>query len=275
MTAGAIITAEAVSFAVGGTSLVRDVALALEPGTMTVIVGPNGAGKSTLLRLLTGELAPSAGRVMLEGQPLATLKPWRLACLRAVMSQSVRMAFPFVVRDVVALGADGVGARRPRAAVDAAIDAALEAADVSGLAGRRYQTLSGGEQQRVQFARALCQLDAGRSMAPRQVLFLDEPVASLDLCHQLAVLDAARRVADGGSAVLAVLHDLNLAITYADWLLVLADGAVVAAGPPAGVLDDRLVKRVFQVDLTLGEAPPPPQTFVLPQGHRRDVRMAV
>ena len=120
----------------------------------------------------------------------------------------------------------------------------------------------------MQFARVLCQLEAGRSVAERQVLFLDEPIASLDLCHQLSLLDMARSIAARGVAVLIVLHDLNLAVTYADHLVVMDQGQIIAQGPPARTLDDALLRQVFKVDLTLSRAPAPGLPFLLPQQHR-------
>ncbi|WP_332683007.1 heme ABC transporter ATP-binding protein [Bosea sp. (in: a-proteobacteria)] len=265
----AILEAQDLHYRVRGTALVREASLQLEAGTTSIVVGPNGAGKSTLLKLLTGELSPAQGEVRLDGTPLAGSPAWRLACQRAVMAQNQRLAFPFSVYEVARLGLEGVGRAQPRARSDAMIAQALETAGVLGLAGRQYQTLSGGEQQRVQFARALCQLEAGRTVAERQVLFLDEPIASLDLCHQLALLDAARAIATQGAAVLIVLHDLNLAVTYADRLLVMHEGLIVAQGAPAAILDDALLRGVFRVDLVFSRLPPTGLPFLLPQQHLR------
>lgn len=172
------------------------------------------------------------------------------------------------------LGLEGVGRAQSRAGEEAIIARALATAGVLGLAGRQYQTLSGGEQQRVQFARALCQLEAGRSVAPRQLLFLDEPIASLDLCHQLALLDAAHGIAAQGAAVLIVLHDLNLAVTYADHLVVMHGGAIVAQGEAAAILDDQLLRGVFRVELSFSRLPPAGQPFLLPQQHLSGLRPA-
>lgn len=249
-------------------ALVADASLDLAPGTTTILIGPNGAGKSTLLKLLTGELAPSHGEVQVDGEPLKAMPPWRLACQRAVMAQHARLAFPFNVYEVARLGVDGIGRALTRPRHEAIVAESLAAAGVFDLAGRRYQTLSGGEQQRVQFARVLCQLEAGRSVTERQVLFLDEPIASLDLCHQLALLDMARQIASRGVAVLVVLHDLNLAVTYADHLVVMDRGRIIAQGPPAQTLDDALLQQVFRVDLSLSRAPAPGMPFLLPQQHR-------
>ena len=264
-----ILEARDLHFRVRGAAVVREASLQLDAGTTSIIVGPNGAGKSTLLKLLTGELTPAQGEVRLDGAPLAGTPAWKLACQRAVTSQNQRLAFPFSVYEVARLGLEGVGRAQPRGRSEQIIAEALETAGVLGLAARQYQTLSGGEQQRVQFARALCQLEAGRSLAERQILFLDEPIASLDLCHQLALLDMARAIAARGVAVLIVLHDLNLAVTYADRLLVMHEGAIVAQGAPAVILDDALLRGVFRVDLAFSRLPPTGLPFLLPQQHLR------
>jgi iron complex transport system ATP-binding protein len=263
-----ILSGHGVGFLAGGRSLVTEANLALAGATTTILIGPNGAGKSTLLKLLTGEIKPAAAEIRNAGEPLAAVPAWRLACLRAVMAQHARLAFPFSVYEVASLGTDGIGRALTRQRREAIIGESLAAAGVIELAGRRYQTLSGGEQQRVQFARVLCQLEAGRSVAERQVLFLDEPIASLDLCHQLALLDMARSIAARGVAVLIVLHDLNLAVTYADRLVVMDQGRIIAQGPPARTLDDALLHQVFKVDLSLSRAPAPGLPFLLPQQHR-------
>ncbi len=262
------IDARSLSFRVGGRDLVRGASLELAPGTTTILIGPNGAGKSTLLKLMTGEAKPSGGEIRVDGEALAAIPAWRLACQRAVMAQHARLVFPFSVYEVASLGVDGIGRAMTRVRRDALVGESLAAAGVLELAGRAYQTLSGGEQQRVQFARVLCQIEAGRSVASRQALFLDEPIASLDLCHQLALLDMARAMAGRGVAVLIVLHDLNLAVTYADHLVVMDQGQIIAQGAPAKTLDDALLRQVFKVDLSLSRAPAPGLPFLLPQQHR-------
>ena len=237
---------------IGGRAVLSEVSLALTPGRLTVVVGPNGAGKTTLLRIASGETAPDHGGVGWEGEPIAGRPAWWLAARRAVMTQSSEIGFSFPVAELVGLGFDAVGRRRARADRLAAIEAALEAADVAALAGRDVRTLSGGERQRVHFARALAQLEAGRAECERRALFLDEPVASLDLAHQIGLMEAARRIADGGVAVLAILHDLNLAATFADEIVALHDGRLAARGSPAAVVTEALIERVFAV------APRPP-----------------
>lgn len=260
-----LVEAEGVGFTMRRTTILQDVSLALLPGRITVVLGPNGAGKSTLLRLLVGELAPTAGRVRYDGVAIGALPHWKLAAKRAVLPQSGSLAFPFTAYEVVALGLDGAGNRFAGKTAQARVAAALEQADVAHLADRQFPTLSGGEQQRVQFARVLCQLEAGRVHEPRQMLFLDEPVSGLDLEHQIAVLETAKRLAAAGTGVLAILHDLNLAAAYADELLVLQAGRQAARGTPADVLTDRLLAETFGVNLSIRAVPAAPMPFVLPQ----------
>ena len=264
----AIIEARAASFTIRDKALVRDASLALAPGKITVIIGPNGAGKSTLLKLLTGELPPTDGTVLSFGEPLTVLPVWQLACRRAVMAQGAGVPFPFAVHEVARIGLDGVGRSLSEARKSAIVEEALAAADVLHLADRAFQSLSGGEQQRVQFARVLCQLKAGATVEQQQALFLDEPIASLDLKHQLALLDTARVVADSGVAVLAILHDLNLAATYADHLVVMSDAAIVASGHPSKVITEGMVTDVFGVRLPITPMPGSGLPSVLPQHHR-------
>jgi iron complex transport system ATP-binding protein len=233
----------------GGRRVVDDVSLSLGAGEMIVVVGPNGAGKTTLTKLLTGELRPDSGEIRIGGEALSAVPPWQLAARRAVMAQASRLAFPFTVAEVVRIGIDGVGRALTRPMREGIIAEALDAADIGHLVGRGYQMLSGGEQQRVQFARTYAQLRAGRVAAERQVLFLDEPVASLDLAHQIALMDCAQRLAREGIGVIAVLHDLNLAATFADRILVMSAGRCHAFGAPAEVVTRTTVRDVFGVDL--------------------------
>lgn len=259
--------AESAGFRAGQSWLLRDASLKLEAGKVTVVIGPNGAGKSTLLRVLSGEWAVTEGNVLTLGQPLKTVPVWQLAARRVVMAQAIDIGFPFAVHEVVALGAIAIGRRLSHRAIQHVVEESLAAADMLPLAGRAFPTLSGGEQQRVQFARALCQLEIGRLVEPRQILLLDEPIASLDLVHQLAVLDVAKTLAKRSSspiAVMAILHDLNLAACYADNLVLLHAGRIVAQGPVKTVLTEANLNAVFGVSLRLHEIGGLPA--FLPQG---------
>jgi len=260
----ALLEAKGISYRNDGRILVDSVSLSMEGGSFTIVIGPNGAGKSTLLRILCGELSPSEGEVRLQGHPLRSLAPWRLAHSRAVMPQASELSFPFTVFEVACLGVEGIGRGLSRGDRQRLAHDALAQADVAHLAGRNYQTLSGGERQRVHFARVLAQLQAGRTVETQQVLFLDEPIASLDLKHQLALLRTAKHLAQEGLAVIAVLHDLQLAAGMGDDLVLMNGGRLVTHGKPEAVLTPAMLAGVFGVNLIPSVLPPSP--WALPVG---------
>ncbi|MET0529204.1 MAG: heme ABC transporter ATP-binding protein [Microvirga sp.] len=253
-----ILEASGVTYRSGGRALVAEIDLAIAQGSFTIVVGPNGAGKSTLMRLLCGELTPSQGAVLLEERPLTAIPAWRLAHARAVMPQASELSFPFTAFEVASLGVEGIGHGLSRSDRQRLTLHALDRADVAHLAGRNYQTLSGGERQRVHFARVLAQLAAGRTVETRQILFLDEPIASLDLKHQLALLETARELAQDGLTVVAVLHDLQLAVGIGDDVILMNEGRLVARGAPHAVLTPERLAAVFGVVVNAGQLPPVP-----------------
>ncbi len=216
------------------------VSASLARGELVSVVGPNGSGKTTLLRALLGTTPLAQGRVELEGRPLAEWRPRELARVLGVVTQREEILFPLTVRETVELGRYAhLGAMgSPGEADRLAVAEALRRADVSTLAGRRTDTLSGGEWQRVRIARALAQ-------NPRALL-LDEPTAALDIRHEMEVFELVRRLAEEGIGTLLVTHHLNLAARYADRLLLLDHGSVVAEGPPAEVLRPEVVSSVFE-----------------------------
>lgn len=244
-----------------GRTLVDGASLALTPGCFSVIIGPNGAGKSTLLKVLSGELKPDRGVVTYADRDAARVPPRELAALRAVLPQSTALAFPFTALEVARMGAVAYGSLEPSVAARRA----LHRVDLAGFEGRSYHGLSGGEQQRVQFARVLAQLPEPIKGGIPRTLFLDEPTASLDIGHQIAVLDIARDFARAGGAVLAVLHDLNLAAEFADHLVIMNRGKIIAAGPPDQTLTEEIVADVYGIKGAVGRVPPPQMPFVLPQ----------
>jgi iron complex transport system ATP-binding protein len=228
-------------------------------GEVTAIVGPNGSGKSTFLRTITGEV-DFTGTVTLNGRDVAALAGWELAAQRGVLPQATVLAFPFTVIEVARMGLRaGTSGRRaelpPRA---------LEAVGLGGYGGRFYQELSGGEQQRCQLARVLCQVwEPVAATGPRWLL-LDEPVASLDIGHQLQVMQLLRSYAARGGGVVAVMHDLNLSAMFADRMAIVLDGRLLAAGTPAEVMRDEVLSRAYGCPLRVNRAPGPGASFILP-----------
>jgi iron complex transport system ATP-binding protein len=247
-----------VGFAYGERVALRDVTLSFERARLTAIVGQSGAGKSTLLRLVAGLAAPSAGTVRIDGDdPRATARA-QLARRVAYLPQEHTLAFPFTVAEVVLMGRyphRGALALEDADDVRAAEDA-MRRCDVIELAARRFHELSGGERRRALLAQAFCQA--------AELVLLDEPTASLDPAHALGILRALGGERDArGAAALWVTHDLNLAARFADRMIVMDGGAVVADGAPAEVLASDAAAKAFGVPLHVGTLPGG-ETFVVP-----------
>lgn len=248
-----MIVANRVSVAYGARVVLREVSLQIDSGEVVVLVGPNGAGKSTLLRVLSGDLPPLSGEVSFDGRPIRSLKLTELARRRAVVPQQSGLDFPFRVREVVLMGRIPHLHRSDARRDGAVVEATLAKVGLDGFAERSYLHLSGGERQRVHLARALAQI---AEPGPRgSALLLDEPVASLDLAHQHRVLGIARDLAARGVAVMAVLHDLNLAAQYADRIAILSRGSVCACGAPATVLTEDQLTSVYETPVTVVDHP--------------------
>lgn len=215
----------------------RGVSLSLRPGEVTAICGPNGAGKSSLLSSLAGLLAPASGQVVLDGAALFDLKPEARARALGYLPQTPEVAWDISVETLAGLGR--LPWRTSAAEDAAAVEAALSALDLAAFAHRPVSQLSGGERARALLARVL----AG---TPRWLL-ADEPLANLDLAHQLALLAHLRACAGQGTGVVLVLHDLALAMNHADRVVVLDQGAVAADGPPALALAEPVLAQVWGV----------------------------
>lgn len=237
----------------GRAEVLRMIDMEAQPGQVTAIIGPNGSGKTTLLRALTGELRPAAGRVMLNGVDVAALSPPELATRRAVLAQLTALNFPFTATEIVRIGLTAHPG--PDAARDALIRDALAAVDLSDHAGRLYQKMSGGEQQRVQLARALAQVWQPVAPDGPRWLLLDEPVSSLDIAHQLAVMRLAADYARRGGGVVAVMHDLNLTAMFAQRILLMQNGRVLGEGTPPEVMTDALLSRAYGCQLSVSQTP--------------------
>ena len=259
-----MIEAEKVSVSLGAKRILHDIDFRARAGQVTAIVGPNGSGKTTFLKALSGDLK-STGSIRFNGRDLRDLKPWQAAALRAVLPQATSLSFPFTVREIVRLGLTGGHSGVQAAESERLPERALARVDLEGFAGRFYQELSGGEQQRVQLARVLCQVWMPVLDGEPRWLFLDEPVSSLDIRHQLVIMKIARDFAQGGGGVVAILHDLNLTSMFADRVTVMSRGRVAAAGRPTEVFTDDLIYRVFECRLRVGALPAGDMPFMLPQ----------
>lgn len=228
------------------TQLVEAASFGLNPGELVAIVGPNGAGKTSLLRGALG-LVPATGTCLIGDEQIGTLAPHERALLVSYLPQIRPLAWPNLVRDVVALGRFAHGAAMGQlSAMDAeAVNRALEACDISHLADRAADTLSGGEMARMHFARAFA--------AETPLLIADEPVAALDPRHQLRIMDLIKSYVEQGGGALVVLHDLNLAARYADRLVWIMEGRIIADGSPSETLTAERMADVFGVEAAVSE----------------------
>ncbi|CAN5293247.1 ABC transporter ATP-binding protein [soil metagenome] len=241
--------AQRIRILAGDTLIIDGVDCTAPAGSLSALIGPNGAGKSTLLRALAATETPAEGSVSFDGTDLFGLPRRQRARIAALVEQDAASEAALVVSAVVALG------RLPHQSLwgadpadsTAIVAAAMHTAGVTDFAGRDFGSLSGGERQRVMLAKALAQ-------EPR-LLLLDEPTNHLDIGAQLATLHLLRRLAEDGVTVLAALHDLGLAAGYADHVIVLRDGKVVAAGPTAETLTPGLIRDVYGVEATVLQNP--------------------
>lgn len=248
-----MIRASDISVVAGGKRLLDDVTVCVRPGRVTALIGPNGAGKSTLISVLAGERKPDRGDVFLDGVSLCRIPPLALARRRAVLLQQSSLDFAFTVEEVIELGRLPFSGTQAQLFDAEAIGEAARLAGVLPFLSRSYQTLSGGEKQRVQFARAMAQIWRPGEYAASETryLILDEPTSALDLQHQRRVLEAARRLANEGAGVLAAIHDLNLASAYADDAALLKGGRVIASGTARDVLTASALGACFDVEVEI------------------------
>lgn len=257
-----MISAKNLSVDLSGRSILSCIDFVAAAGRVLAIAGPNGSGKSTLLKALSGEI-PHSGGADINGRRISSLDPLSLARSRGVLPQSSSVAFPFSVAEIVALGLT-LNRHHRIATAASMISAALSRVGLSGHEERPYLELSGGEQQRVQLARVLCQIPRPVEDGEPRWLFLDEPVSSLDIRHQLEIMRLARDFAAGGGGVIAVMHDLNLTALYSDDLLLLKEGRVVGFGPVGEIMRDHLLEKAFSCSLKVNRVPDGPAPFVLP-----------
>lgn len=248
----------------GKKQILNHVNLQAKSGTFTIIIGPNGSGKSTFVKALSGEI-PCSGKITLNGYDVRQTKTYEMAKMRAVLPQSTTLVFPFLVHEVVGLGLSVNQITITKAELHNLIQEALERVDLSDYGNLYYHQLSGGEQARVQLARVLCQIWKPIYNGVPRWMILDEPIASLDIQHQIIVMDIAKQFAHSGGGVLAVLHDLNLAAHYADNMILLKEGEIYCEGNASAVLTTQNLRNVYHCSLNVSELPKEDIPFILPQ----------
>jgi iron complex transport system ATP-binding protein len=234
-----------VSLKLGSKTVIRQVSLQAHPAELCVILGPNGAGKSSLLQLMSGYRQPDSGQVWLAGKPLTGQGAAGLARQRAVVEQHPARPAGWRVAELIATGAY----QAPGAVTDSAWQQAVALSDTASLLDRTLGSLSGGEAQRVHLARALLQLLV--SSCPERYLLLDEATSALDFAIADAMVARLHHIASSlGIGIVAVMHDLNLALRHADRVLLLRDGGAVACGKTADIMQKQQLEAIYGVALT-------------------------
>jgi iron complex transport system ATP-binding protein len=241
-----MITLSNLHYQIGQRQLLQDINLRFEKGKINLIMGANGAGKSTLIKILCKQIEPAKGEVYLGDRLLSSFSHRELARIRAVLSQHIDIAFPLRVEEVVMMGRYPHFTGKPGTNDHHACTAAIESFELTAFIGRDYTTLSGGEKQRVHFARVMAQTWYPQEGFDRYLL-LDEPLTFLDIQYQYQFMEQLTRLANSGYVVVGVVHDLNLAARFADHLVLLHQGKVIAAGEPNHVLTPEHIEKAFGI----------------------------
>ncbi len=229
-----------VSFRIDSKLLLSNINISIQPAKIVSFIGPNGAGKTTLLRLASGAL--SAPGVTLDSKPLKALTPEGRARKFAFLNQSSELNFPFKCLEVLHLGR--IPHRTSRRCNERIVEEVINSLSLDKLVDRIYTTMSGGEKQRVQIGRILCQVWDNIDSA---FVFFDEPTAELDLAHQLRFFDTVKMLAARGASISLVLHDINLASRFSDELILLKSGKILAIGSPREVVTRANIRDAFSV----------------------------
>ncbi|HWB61931.1 MAG TPA: heme ABC transporter ATP-binding protein [Chitinophagales bacterium] len=246
-----MLTAKNITYKVDGKTLLNNVSVSFLPGKMNLVIGPNGSGKSTLIKILSGLLKNYSGEVIYTNVNLHSVKNSALAKIRAVLSQNVEVTFPLKVSDVVMMGRYPHFTNAPSPIDFEACNKALELFGIADMANRDFMTLSGGEKQRVHFARVLAQIWYGEGKSFRYLL-LDEPLTFLDIHYQLDFIEKINQfLKQEHVIVVLVVHDLNLALRHADNITLLNNGSILAHGSKTEVLTPENIKTAFRINVEI------------------------
>lgn len=243
-----MLTVKNISFKTAGKVILENVSAEFLPGRLNLIIGPNGAGKSTLIKVICNQLKPSGGDVFYSQKNLSEISIEELAKKRSVLSQNVELAFPLKVKEVVMMGRYPHFTGKPTARDETAVEEAMRFFDISQLSERNCLTLSGGEKQRVQFARVLSQIWYPHHNETRY-LVLDEPLTFLDVHYQFDFMHKVIHLLKSQDiVVIGVVHDLNLAAKFGDYILLLLDGKVLSAGDRNKVLSLQNIQTAYRLE---------------------------
>tara|TARA_B100000886_G_scaffold310881_1_gene245892 strand:- start:795 stop:1568 length:774 start_codon:yes stop_codon:yes gene_type:complete len=249
------INLKSVSLKLDDRQILKDVSLEINEGEIVSVIGPNGAGKSTLLNVLTGDISPDSGDTIYDNKQLNKISIQERAFTRSVMSQMQTLVFNFNVKDVIEMGWLQRGNSDFSSNFSMAFEAVTKECNVQNLVHRKFNSLSGGEQRRVHFARTLLQLWRPSQSDDPRYLLLDEPTANLDLSSEMLLMNILKARASSNVGILVILHDLNLASHFADKIAIIKDGEVKAFGKPEEIMTDDFLTSIYEVPIKVSYEP--------------------
>jgi len=246
---------ESISLKLDNRQILKDVSLEINEGEIVSVIGPNGAGKSTLLNVLTGDINPDSGEIFYDNKQLKQISIQERAFTRSVMSQMQTLVFNFSVKDVIEMGWLQRGNSDFSNNFSMAFKNVTKECNVHNLIHRKFNSLSGGEQRRVHFARTLLQLWRPSESNDPRYLLLDEPTANLDLSSEMLLMNILKKRASLNVGILVILHDLNLASHFADKIAIIKDGEIMAFGEPEKIMEDAFLTSVYEVPIKVKHDP--------------------
>ena len=246
---------ESVSLKLDNRQILKDVSLEINEGEIVSVIGPNGAGKSTLLNVLTGDINPDSGEIFYDDKQLKQISIQERAFTRSVMSQMQTLVFNFSVKDVIEMGWLQRGNLDFSNNFSMAFENVTKECNVHNLIHRKFNSLSGGEQRRVHFARTLLQLWRPSESNDPRYLLLDEPTANLDLSSEMLLMNILKKRASLNVGILVILHDLNLASHFADKIAIIKDGEIMAFGEPEKIMEDSFLTSIYEVPIKVKHDP--------------------
>jgi len=249
------IKAKSIFWEVDNKRIIKDISLEISLGEVVSIIGPNGAGKSSFLNVLSGDIKPTSGSVSFDETNLKDISIQERSFMRSVMSQSQQIVYDFSVKEIIEMGWLDRGIASYSGNFKEAVMKVASECSVHNLLEQKFNTLSGGEQRRVHFARTLIQLWRPSNSHDPRYMFLDEPTANLDILHEQNLMKLVRSKAMEGIGILLILHDLNLAAKYSDKLVIFKDGSLIKSGSPQEVLQSKVLTEVYGLDMEVAKDP--------------------
>tara|TARA_B100000900_G_C20570736_1_gene713115 strand:- start:836 stop:1609 length:774 start_codon:yes stop_codon:yes gene_type:complete len=243
------IKTESISVILDNKKILENISLELEEGEILSIIGPNGAGKSTFLNVISGDIIPNNGSVFYDEKILENIEIEERSFTRSVMSQSQVLVFDFLVKEIIEMGWIDRGISAYAKYFNDAMTEIIKECDIEPLLNQTFNTLSGGEQRRIHFARTLLQLWRPSNSDEPRYLLLDEPTANLDLSHEVRLLNIIKNKAKLGYGVLLIIHDINLAAKFSNKIALFHEGSLFAFGTPEEVLKSEILSKVYQIPI--------------------------